>query len=261
MLDLDNVDHSILPNRLSSKLGLNGTALDCFRFYLSSRSQRVSDGGAASDKFDLRYGVPQCSCLGPLLFTVYACALFDVVEKHLPTVYCYADDSQLYFSFSPKAHSGQADAIERCIQDIRQWMSQDKLLTNDAKTELLLIGTRQQLAKITIDGITVGHSVIAPQSPVRNLGVWLDSNLSMGDHITKTSSAAFYYLYNIRRIRKYLSKECTETLIHAFISSRLDYCNSLLYGLPAYQIQKLQRVQNSAARLVFEESKFCHITV
>ena len=139
-------------------------------------------------------------------------------------------------------------------------MSQDKLLMNDAKTELLLIGTRQQLAKITIDGITVGHSVIAPQSPVRNLGVWLDSNLSMGDHITKTSSAAFYYLYNIRRIRKYLSKECTETLIHAFISSRLDYCNSLLYGLPAYQIQKLQRVQNSAARLVFEESKFCHIT-
>ena len=82
----------------------------------------------------------------------------------------------------------------------------------------------------------------------------------MGDHTTKTSSAAFYYLYNIRRIRKYLSKECTETLIHAFISSRLDYCNSLLYGLPAYQIQKLQRVQNSAARLVFHESKFCHIT-
>ena len=84
--------------------------------------------------------------------------------------------------------------------------------------------------------------------------------LELGDHITKTSSAAFYYLYNIRRMRKYLSKECTETLIHAFISSRLDYCNSLLYGLPAYQIQKLQRVQNSAARLVFRESKFCRIT-
>ena len=139
-------------------------------------------------------------------------------------------------------------------------MSQDKLLMNDAKTELLLIGTRQQLAKNSIDGITVGHSVIVPKSLVRNLGVWLDSNLSMGDHMTKTSSAAFYYLYNIRRIRKYLSKECTTTLIHAFISSRLDYCNSLLYGLPAYQIQKLRRVQNSAARLVFDESKFCHIT-
>ena len=113
-------------------------------------------------------------------------------------------------------------------------MSQDKLLVNDAKTELLLIGTRQTLAKTTINGITVGHSVSVPQSPVRNLGVWLDSNLSMGDHITKTSFAAFYYLYNIRRIRKYLSKQCTTTLIHAFISSPLDYCNSLLYGLIAY---------------------------
>ena len=125
-----------------------------------------------------------------------------------------------------------------------------KLVMNDPKTELLLIGTRQELAKITIDGTTVGHSVTAPQSSVRNLGVWLDCNLSISDHITKTSSAAFYYLYNIRRIRKYLSKECTETLIHAFISSRLDYCSSLLYGLIAYHIQKLQRARNSAACLV-----------
>ena len=142
-------------------------ALPLTRFYLSSCSQWVSDRGAVSDKFDLRYGAPQCSRLGPLLFTVYAGALFDVVEKDLPTVHCYAYDSQLYISFSLKAHSGQADAvasIEHCIQDIRQWMCQDKLLMNDAK-QVLLIGTGQQLAKITIDGIIVGHSVIAPQSP------------------------------------------------------------------------------------------------
>ena len=100
LLDLsaafDTFDHSILLNRLSSKLGLNGTALAWFRSYLSGRSQRVSVRRTVSDKFDLRYGVPQGSCLGPLLFTVYASALFDVVEKHLPTVHCYADDSQVY---------------------------------------------------------------------------------------------------------------------------------------------------------------------
>ena len=72
----------------------------------------MSVWGAVSDKFDLRYGVPQGSCLGPLLFTIYGSTMFDVVEKHLPTVHCYADDSQLYIS-----HSGQADAvasIEHC---------------------------------------------------------------------------------------------------------------------------------------------------
>ena len=121
-------------------------------------------------------------CLGPLLFTVYASALFDVVEKHLPNVHCYADDSQSYISFSSKAHSGQADAvaaIEDCIQSIGQWMSQDKLLMNDAKTELT-----EQTARVTIDSITIGRSFSALQSPVRNPGGWLDSNLSIGWVIT-----------------------------------------------------------------------------
>ena len=108
--------------------------------------------------------------------------------------------------------------------------------------------------------IKVGKVNIAPHSPVKTLGVWFDSNLSMVDHITKTCSAAFYYLCNIRRIRKYLTKECTETLIHAFISSHLDYCNSLLFGVPECHLHKLQRVQNAAACLIFQESRFCHIT-
>ena len=173
LLDLsaafDTVDHSILLDKLS-KLVFNGTALDWFRSYLSSRSQRVSVRGAVSDKFDVRYGVPQGSCRGPPLFTAYASVVFDVAEKHLSTVHDYADDSQLYILCSPKAHSGQADpvaSIEQFIQDIRQWMSQDKLIMNDTKTELLLIGTRQQLAKITIDGITVGHCHCS------TIGIWM----------------------------------------------------------------------------------------
>ena len=63
----------------------------------------------------------------------------------------------------------------------------------------------------------------------------------------------------LRRIRKYLSRRSTETPIHAFVSSHVDYCNSFLYGLPAYQLNKLQRVQNAAARLIFLESKYCHV--
>ena len=107
----DTVDHSILLNRLSSKLGLNGTALASLQSYLSGRSPRVSLREAVSDKFDLRYGVPQGLCFGPLLFTVYASALFDVLEKQLPNVHYYANDSQSYISFSPKVHSGQANPV------------------------------------------------------------------------------------------------------------------------------------------------------
>ena len=124
-----------------------------------------------------------------------------------------------------------------------------------SKTEFIILGTRQQLAKVNI-----GSSRVSPTPIVRNLGAWFDANMTMASHITKTCATAFYYLHNIRRIRKYLSRQCTETLIHSFISSRLDYCNSLLYRLPDIQINQLQRVQNSCARLVCNALKYCHIT-
>ena len=82
----------------------------------------------------------------------------------------------------------------------------------------------------------------------------------MASHITKLCASSFYYIYNIRRIRKYLSRQSTEVLVHAFITSRLDYWNGLLYGLPDYLLNKLQRVQNACARLIFREQKFCHVT-
>ena len=98
----------------------------------------------------------------------------------------------------------------------------------------------------------VGDSQIAPSCEVRNLGTWFNLKMSMLCHINRTCSSAFYYLYNIRRIRKYLSCPITGSLVHAFITSRVDYYNSLLYGLPNSHIMKLQRIQNAAARLAQE---------
>ena len=132
-------------------------------------------------------------------------------------------------------------------------------MTTD-KTEFVVIGIKQQVAKVQLNNITIGQFEITPTSSVRNVEVWFDSTLSMNSHINKTCSLAFYYLYNIRKIRKYLSRESTEKLIHAFVSSRIVYCNGLLFGLPAYQIHKIQRVQNAAARLIYNESKYCRIT-
>ena len=107
-------------------------------------------------------GVPQGSCLGPLLFIVYASKLFTVIKKNLPNVHYFADDTQLqlYLSFKSDDKSNLDEAISamnRCIRDLRNWMIRDRLMINDDKTELILIGTRQQLGKINdVCNISVG---------------------------------------------------------------------------------------------------------
>ena len=108
--------------------------------------------------------------------------------------------------------------------------------------------------------IKVGGPGRKPSYQVKNLGSWLHPNLNMLHHITNVCKAGFFYLFNIRRIKKYLSRDSLLTLVHAFITSRLDYCNALLYGLPKQQIAKLQRVQNAAARLIMDIGKYSHIT-
>ena len=101
---------------------------------------------------------------------------------------------------------------------------------------------------------------VAPVAVAISLGTWFDTNLSLVTHITKTCKAAFYHLHNIRRIRKSFTVESTKVLVHAFIMGRIDYCNSLLHGLPTTHINKLQRVQNAAARLICSTPRFSRIT-
>ena len=140
-------------------------------------------------------------------------------------------------------------------------MLNNDLKFNDDKSEFLIIGSSQQLENLDNISIRVGDSDIHPVPLARNLGCWFDSRLSMASHITKLCNSSFYFIYNIRRIRKYLSRQSTEILVHAFLKSRLDYCNGLLYGLPDCLLNKLQRVQNACARLIFREQKFCHVTL
>ena len=139
-------------------------------------------------------------------------------------------------------------------------MIQDKMKLNDNKTEFLIIGTSQQLKKVRIDTLSVGDAIISPVLSARNLGAYFDSNMTLVPFINNTCKSAFSQLYNIRRIRKYLTTDTSKTLVHAMITNRIDYCNSLLYGLPDNSLNKLQRVQNAAARLITGTAKFSHIT-
>ena len=170
--------------------------LSWFSSYLSGRSQRVMLNGTLSDSSDLNFGVQQGSCLGPLLFILYASKLFDIINNHSPDSHGFADDdTQLYVSFKPDYPCDQCEAIsvmESCVNDLRKWMIQDKLKLNDGKTELLIIGSKQQLQKLNPCHVRVGNANVLPVPIARDLGVWLNSNLSMSCHITKIRS---HYTY------------------------------------------------------------------
>ena len=165
--------------------------------------------------------MPQQSCLGPLLFSVYAIKLFEVKVSSAPS-HAYADDTQLYLSFKPDSAVGETEArcaVEQCIRAVRAWMVVDKFKLNEGKMEFMLIGTRQQLSKVRTDSLLVAGTVVSSVSEARNLGVWFDSKFQFQTHINKTCQSAFYYIYNIRRIRKFLSFEVAKTLVQALVFS------------------------------------------
>ena len=150
--------------------------------------------------------------------------------------------------------------MESCIANKCRLMLSKRLKLNDDKTEFLIIGTRRLLEKVNIEEPCVRSHFIKPSLVVKNLGSWFDSKLNMLVHINKMCSSSFSCLYNLCRIRKYLTRQDTECLVHAFIGSKINYCNGLLYGLPTSATSKLQRLQNAAARLVNGFPRFCHIT-
>ncbi|KAK3523840.1 hypothetical protein QTP70_010455 [Hemibagrus guttatus] len=148
--------------------------------------------------------------------------------------------------------------ISACLADISSWMTAHQLKLNPSKTELLIIpgdpSPAQDLA------ISLSNSMISPTASARNLGVTMDNQLSFSSHVTNVTRSCRFLLYNIRRIRPFLSTQATQVLVQSLVISRLDYCNSLLAGLPLNAIRPLQMIQNAAARLVFNLPKFSHIT-
>ena len=156
--------------------------------------------------------------------------------------------------------SSAVKALCDCIMDLRKCMIRDRLMLNNDKTEFLLLGSKQKLGKVDINSITTGESVVNTKPVLRSLGSWFDSQLSMSTQISELCSSAFFHLHNISRIRKFLSPVEAMSLVHAFVTSRVDYCISVWYGLPASQLNKVQRVLNTAARLICCAPRFSHIT-
>ena len=114
--------------------------------------------------------------------------------------------------------------------------------------------------KPPLDSITVGDASVEPTSSTRNIGAIFDDTMSFEDHVNELCRTAFYHIRNISRICSCLSIDSTKTVVHALVTSCLDHCNSLLYGLPDYLIQRLQYVMNAAAKVITCKQKFDHVT-
>ena len=131
--------------------------------------------------------------------------------------------------------------VECCVNDIDCWMVNNGLKVNQDKTELVFISSKFR-SRPSLEFIQVGDEKIQPKSSARNLGVIIDQCLDLTDHVEKICVSCHYHLRNIANIRRYLSEETSEILVHAFISSKLDNCNSLLYGLPKHLAVKQVKI-------------------
>ena len=137
-----------------------------------------------------------------------------------------------------------------CISDIRMWMIKNKLKFNDSKTEFIIFRSpllKQNLSNLSI---SVGDSQVFPSSKVRDLGVVFDQYLTFHDHISGICRSTHFHLRSIGIIQNLLTFYATAQLIHALITSRLDFCDSILYNLPNNKIERLQRIQNQTARML-----------
>ena len=263
LLDLsaafDTVDHKILLKRLEEDVGIKNTALNWFQSYLSDRFNFVHVNNNSSEREQVQCGVPQGSVLGPLLFNLYMLPLGGIIRKHNINFHCYADDTQLYLSIKAD-ESDQLVKLDACLRDIKSWMTVNFLRLNTSKTEVLVLGPKNHRDNLANCLLTLDNISLSSNSNVRNLGVIFDQDLSFNSHIKQVSRTAFFHLRNIAKIRSFLSFKNAEQIIHAFVTSRLDYCNSLLSGCPNSSVRTLQLVQNAAARILTRTGNREHIT-
>jgi hypothetical protein len=256
----DTVNQDILLHRLESTFGITGSSLSWLRSYFKGRTQAVTISGASSKPKALTTGFPQGSILGPYKYPMYTAPLFTIARKYNICIHMYADDTQLYVSFKVKDSSEAMQRLRLCIDEIRKWMVSNHLKLNNTKTEFLVIGSPHAVKKLDgVSSIVIGEDVVDATACAKNIGAIIDSRLSMSDHVNSVCRACYMHLRHISQIRPFLTEEASATMVQALITSKLDYVNSLLFGLPDYLIRRLELIQNNAARLVLRKKKRDHV--
>jgi len=246
LLDLsaafDTIDQDILLAMLEHSFGFHGTVLDWFTSYLTDRTQFVCIDNVMSASSPLTFGVPQGSVLGPVLFSLYTQPLSDVIQSHQCSFHKFADDTEISMHAKPENFFSTQDSVQSCISDVLSCMNSNKLKLNPEKTEAMFSGSRHRLRQTPSSTMSVNGTSISYLPSVKYLGATLDCSLTMERHISSVCRSTFLALRWISSIRPFLSSKSTATLVHATVTSRLNYCNSSLSGIPSQQLSRLQRV-------------------
>ena len=242
----DTVDHDLFLQRLETDFGFGGTVLQWFSSYMENRTHAVQIGNIMSDNNHDKQGVPQGSVMEPIAFTMYTAPIDDIINEHGMNAMFYADDTQIYLMFKYPEREEALNRLNACIADVKAWAAKNKLSLNDAKTEVIHF----TLKLCPEPPLPDGESHICPVPHARNLGVIFDQHITMKDHIQTLCKLAMTAIRCISQIRHFLSNQAALTLVHSLVTSRIDSCNSLLFGLPSIEIHRVQMLQNIAARLV-----------
>ena len=255
----DLVDHDILLERLRRSFGVLGTALSWLESFIRGRTQSVAIGGRISGWRAIRFGVPQGSVLGPLLYVLFTAEIPQIIRSSGLNAHQYADDVQAYVHCRAAGSVDAMDRLQVVLDDLHLWMQSNRLKLNPDKTQLIWLGNRYQLKKIDHQLLSARFPGVVFQDSVMDLGVTLDGELTMSTHVGNICRSGFYHLRQLRLIRRHLTDATAATLVHAFVLTRIDYCNAVLVGTTKQQLNRLQMVLNTAARLLLRIPNFGHI--
>ena len=249
----DTVDH-ILLNILLDCFAITGTALKWFDSYLRPHSCAVTVQEARHSDRDMAFSIPQGSCAGPVLFLAYTLTFPQVVDGRL-SIYGFADDHNLGCGFIPGTPGNKDELykitiLTNSIKSINSWMNRIRLYMNNAKTEVLMIGSQSQLNNCITTTLDVNGTMVQTSKVIKCQGTYLDNGLSYKHHIYTKCRTAMWNFQHLKLLHPSLTVQACITIVLGLVMSHLDYVNSVFIGLPALDINKMQRVHNSAAKFV-----------
>ena len=150
-----------------------------------------------------------------------------IIDSHSIIHHSFANDLQLQMSAPPDRISELHHSMQSCISDVKAWAIANMLKLNDSKTELMLVTSKRSKH---LHNLPNSITQIPFKQSVKNLGFTLDCHLTMNAHVSNIARTCYFELRRLASIRRFLTSTATATLVSAFVLSRIDYRNSLLFG-------------------------------